>query len=99
MLQGLGALRQDMGIQRTQNLQAVGQNQRDMGQRSLDTGYQDYLQQQAFPREQIGFMSNTLQGVPVAPGTTTQTFAPQPSDWQQALGTGIAGVGLYNQFR
>lgn len=98
-LQGLGGMRQQMDIERVSNLQAAGQTERDMAQRSLDTGYGDFLQQQAYPREQIGFMSNILQGVPVAPGSTTQSFSPQPSDWQQALGTGIAGVGLYNQFQ
>jgi hypothetical protein len=98
-LQGLGSMRQDMGIQRIGNLQAAGENQRGMAQQSLDTGYGDFLTQQAFPRENISFMNNVLQGLPVAPGSTTSSFAPQPSDWQQALGSGIAGVGLYNQFR
>ena len=98
-LGGLGGQRQDMAYNRLQNLQAAGQIQRELAQRGLDLGYQDFLRQQAFPREQLGLLSSLLQGLPIQPGTTVSSFGTGPSDMQQLLGTGIGGVGLYNAMR
>ena len=98
-LGGLGGQRQDMAYDRLRNLQAAGQIQRELSQRGLDIGYQDFLRQQAFPREQLALLSSMLQGLPIQPGTTTSTFGTSPSDMQQLLGTGISGVGLYNAMR
>ncbi len=98
-LGGLGGQRQDMAYNRLQNLQAAGQIQRELAQRGLDLGYQDFLRQQAFPREQLGLLSSLLQGLPIQPGTTVSSFGTGPSDMQQLLGTGIGGVGLYNALR
>ena len=83
-----------MAYERMRNLQAAGQNQRDLRQRGLDMSYQDFLRQQAFGREQLGFFNNMLQGLPVSPGSQTTTFG-GPSDTQQLLGAGLGGVGLY----
>ena len=96
LLSSLGGQEQAMAFDRLRNLQAAGEIQRGMGQRSLDMGYQDFLRQQAFPREQIGFFSNMLQGLPVTPGSTMASYGVQPSTGQQLLGAGIGGVGLYN---
>lgn len=96
LLGGFGAQQQAMDLGRFQAQQASGQIGRELTQRGLDMGYQDFLRQQAFPREQMAFLSNILQGLPVAPGTTQASYGAQPSNIQQALGTGIAGVGLYN---
>jgi len=98
-LGGLGGQRQSMAYDRLRNLQAAGQIQRELGQRGLDLGYQDFLRQQAFPREQLGLLSSLLQGLPIQPGTTVSSFGTGPSDMQQLLGTGIGGVGLYNAMR
>ena len=98
LLGQLGTDEQRMGFDRLRNLQAAGQIQRELQQRGLDLGYQDFLRQQAFPREQLGFFSQLLQGLPVTPGTTTATFG-GPSETQQLLGAGIGGVGLYNALR
>ena len=94
LLGQLGTDDQRMAFARMQNLQAAGQNQRDLSQRGMDMGYQDFLRQQAFGREQLGFFSNMLQGLPVSPGSQTTTFG-GPSDTQQLLGAGLGGVGLY----
>ena len=99
ILGGLGGQQQEMALQRLQAQQAAGQVGRELTQRGLDVGYQDFLRQQAFPREQLGFLSNILQGLPVAPGSTAASYGMQPSTTQQLLGTGIAGVGLYNALR
>ena len=95
----LGAQRQEMEFNRYRNLQAAGQMQRELAQRGLDVGYQDFLRQQAFPREQLSFFSNILRGLPITPGSTQATYGERASPYQQALGAGIGGVGLYNALR
>ena len=95
LLGSLGGQEQAMAFDRLQNLQAAGEIQRQLGQRGLDIGYQDFLRQQAFPREQIGFFSSMLQGLPVAPGSSMAAFGVAPTTTQQLLGAGIGGVGLY----
>ena len=98
LLGQLGVDAQRMEIERLRNLQAAGEIERTMNQRGFDMGYQDFLRQQAFPREQLAFFSNILQGLPVQPGSTTTTFG-GPSDTERLLGAGIGGVGLYNATR
>ncbi len=98
LLGQLGTDEQRMAFERLRNLQAAGEIRRGSQQRGLDLGYQDFLRQQAFPREQLAFFSQMLQGLPVTPGTSTATFG-GPSDTQQLLGAGIGGVGLYNAMR
>ena len=88
--------RQAMEMERLRAMQASGQINRELLQRGLDIGYTDFLRQQAFPKEQLSFYSSMLQGVPVAPGQISQAYGMTPSTTQQLLGSGIAGVGLYN---
>tara|TARA_R110000822_G_scaffold10032_1_gene38283 strand:+ start:6881 stop:8551 length:1671 start_codon:yes stop_codon:yes gene_type:complete len=95
----LGRQRQDMGFDRFRNLQAAGQIQRELAQRGMDVGYGDFLRQQAFPREQLSFFSNMLRGLPITPGSTQATYGRETSPYQQALGAGIGGVGLYKALR
>jgi hypothetical protein len=94
----LGGQQQRMGFERMRMLQAMGQGQRQLGQQSMDIGYQDFLRQQQFPRGQLSYLSNLLQGLPIQPMySQAQTSRGGPSGWQQALGAGLGGVGLYNQ--
>ena len=96
----LGGQQQQMGYERMRMLQAMGQGQRQLGQQSMDMGYQDFLRQQRFPREQLSYLSNLVQGLPLAPMyNQTGTTYGGPTGLQQALGAGIGGVGLYNQMR
>lgn len=88
--------RQAMELERLRQMQASGQIERELMQRGLDIGYTDFLRQQAFPKEQLSFYSSMLQGVPIAPGQVSQSYGITPSTTQQLLGSGIAGVGLYN---
>lgn len=76
----------------------IGGMERGLNQMALDMGYQDFLRQQAFPREQLALYSNILQGVPVQPGTTSATYGMQPSYGQQLLGGGLGALGMYQAF-
>ena len=98
LLGRLGTDEQRMAIERLRNLQASGEIDRNLTQRGLDMGYQDFLRQQAYPREQLAFFTSLLQGHPIQPGSQTTTFG-GPSQTERLLGAGIGGVGLYNAMR
>jgi hypothetical protein len=90
---------QDMEIDRLNAMAGAGGSERNMMQSSLDTGYQDFLRQQAWGREQLAFYNSMLQGLDIQPGKTVASYGPQASSTQQMLGSGIAGLGLYNALR
>ena len=92
----LTGTRQAMEMSRLGQLEAAGQRRRGLGQQGLDMGYQDFLRQQAFPREQLNLYSSMLRGLPVGPGQYTAVYGDQPSPFQQMLGAGISGIGAYN---
>lgn len=98
LLSGIGGQQQQMDLQRLAAQQAVGQERRNLMQQGLGLGYEDFLRQQAYGREQLGYLSNLLQGVPITPGSTVSTFGRVPSAGQQALGAGLGALGMYQAF-
>ena len=78
-------------------MQGIGAQQRQLVQSGLDSGYQDFMRQQSYPMEQLSFMNNIIHGGAIAPGGTQAMFGPQPSNTQQLLGTGLAGLGIAQQ--
>jgi len=98
MLSDLGKADQSMGLERLGALGGVGEIRRGMGQRSMDTGYEDYLRQKTFPYQQLNVFSQMLQGLPVSPDQTRSLYG-GPTAAQQALGAGIGGLGLYRSLR
>jgi hypothetical protein len=91
----LTGTRQAMEYDRLGNIESAGSRRRGLAQQGLDIGYQDFLRQQAFPREQLNLYSGLLRGVPVGPGTMQATYGNQPSAFQQMVGSGIGAAGLY----
>tara|TARA_R100000329_G_C7601275_1_gene213261 strand:+ start:45 stop:911 length:867 start_codon:yes stop_codon:yes gene_type:complete len=94
-LRGLGGDINRDAMARIGALQGIGSQQRALQQAAFDTGYQDFLRQQDFAKQQLGFFSNLLRGVPVSPQQNVSTFQQQPGLFQQALGLGLGGLGLY----
>ena len=94
-LRGVGGDIQDDVRQRIAALQGIGSQQRAMQQASMDMGYQEFLRQQGFSRDQLGFLGGLLRGVPVQPQQQISTFQQQPGLFQTALGAGLSGLGLY----
>jgi hypothetical protein len=92
----LTGTRQAMEYNRLGQLESAGQRRRALAQQGLDIGYQDFLRQQAFPREQLNLYSSMLRGIPVGPGQYTAMYGNQPSPLQQMVGAGISGIGAYN---
>ena len=72
----------------------IGQLQRGMDQSVLDLGYQQFVQERDYPKQQLGFYSDILRGVPTGSMTTTTGPAPQqPSLFGQIAGAGIGALG------
>jgi len=90
----MGGSRRAGDIQGAQLLEGIGKAQLGEQQAGLDMDYQDFLTQQNFNKDQLGFYSNILQGVPIQPNQQVSNFQ-NYNPMQQALGAGIAGLGLY----
>lgn len=91
---GFGEAGRAADIQSAQLLENIGRSQMGREQEALDLAYQDFVRQQAFPEQQLQLYSSILRGVPVEPGVTSTAYAPY-NPLQQALGAGLAGIGLY----
>lgn len=86
----------------TQGL-AVGQQQAQLGgvqqqreQSILSQQYQDFLNQQRYPYQQLEFMSNILRGTPM--GTVQTLYGGQPNLAGQIAGLGLGAYGLSKMF-
>ncbi len=92
----LGQRSQQAGLTGAAALDAIGQQQQRLGQANLDVAYEDFQRQRDYPRDQVGFMSNVVRGVPYSQSTTSaQTgFAPAygPSGLSQIAG-GLSLMG------
>ena len=82
-------------MQRLQQLGQAGGARQAQQQELYDLGYQQYQDQLAYPRQQLGFYSQILRGLPVTPGTQVSQYQPRPSTAQNVLGLGLGGLGLY----
>lgn len=96
LLGNLGQTQQQMDLQRLQAQLQTGNQQQALGQQALNMGYEDFLRQQAYGKEQLAYLSALLQGVPIQPGSTVASYGRVPSTEQQLLGSGISALGLYN---
>ncbi|QBX32598.1 MAG: hypothetical protein GOVbin2604_50 [Gammaproteobacteria virus GOV_bin_2604] len=95
-LSALGSQQQAMGLERLKELQRIGEQQRSLQQASLDMGYQDFLRQQGYPQQQLGFYENILKGTYSRPNETVSTFGRNPNLFSSILGGGIQAAGLLN---
>ena len=80
--QGINAAQQQAGAQLTAASQA-----------GLTQNYQDFLNQQAYPYKQLGFMSDVLHGTPSTASATSMYQAP-PSTANQIMGYGLGAAGI-----
>ena len=91
-LTGLGALTQQTDLQRLAAQQQAGATQQGLEQQVLDQRYADFLRQRDYPKEQLGFYSNLIRGLPAPVSSSQITYAQPPSFGQQAMGYGLAGL-------
>ena len=81
---------QEMDINKLQ--QQYGTQQQAFEQQGLDTRYQDFLNQQRYPYQQLEFMNAMLRGTPL--GTVSTMYQPAPSQLSQLAGLGTAAYGV-----
>lgn len=96
----LGALGSQLGAQDVSQLSAAGQAQDTLAQQNLNAAQSQFQQQQQYPYQQIGFLSNVLNGIPLqAAGTSsssTGTYYPQYSSGLSSAAGGasaLSGLG------
>ena len=88
---GAGQLSAEQGILGTQN--QFGQQLQQQQQNIMNQAIQNYANEQQYPMQQLGNMSNLLRGLPMQ-STSTQTYAApvNPVASYGSLATGIAGL-------
>ena len=94
-LMGAGETINQDAVSRIAALQGIGTQQRALQQASLDMGYEDFLRQQNYARTKLGEFGNLLFKVPATPQQTVSSYQQQPGLFQQAIGAGLSGLGLY----
>jgi hypothetical protein len=90
----LGGLEQQYGLRAADVLRQVGEQRQAQQQQQFDIGYSDFLSERDFPRQQLGYLSGILHGVPVSPQQETSMYQRPPGAGQQLLGYGLGGLGL-----
>ena len=95
-LTGLGGATQRADLTRLAAQGRAGGEQRGLQQQIYDQRYGDFLRQRDYPKEQLGWYSNIVRGLPAGTETSEIAYARQPSAAQQMGGLGIAGLGAYN---
>jgi hypothetical protein len=73
--------------------QQFGGLQQQQEQQRLSQNYQDFMNQQRYPYQQLEFMSNILRGTPM--GTVNTMYQTPPSIGSQLLGAGTSLGGAY----
>jgi hypothetical protein len=95
LLGGFAPQAQQMALERIGALGGIGGQRRGFRQAGMDIGYEDFLRQQGYPQQQIGFQSNIIRGLGLQPSQTVSSYAQRPGLFQQTLGAGLGALGLY----
>lgn len=94
---GLASTEQGLGLQAASALGQAGQQQQQLGQQSLDTAYNDFVNQRDYERQNLNWYSSILRGVPVsAQSEVVQNQNINPMN--QYAGLGIAALGAARNF-
>lgn len=94
LLGQLGQQQQTLAMDRLKALQAVGQQEQQLGQTSLDQAYQDFINQRDYARNNLSFYSGILHGIPVQPESSVIQYQASPNAMSSALGSGISALAL-----
>ena len=91
------------GLAQQGALQTVGEQKQTLAQKALDEQYYKYLEQKAFPEEQLAKYSGFVYGNPLLSQRDVTSTAQggrnfnQPSSGAQLLGTGLAAANTFRQ--
>jgi hypothetical protein len=93
--QSMGALAQltsQLRGQDTAGLAAAGADQQAQTQRNLDTAYGDFQAQRDYPKEQVNWMSQIINGLPNQGGTTNTSSTGPAENYQPSLASQLASL-------
>jgi len=91
----LGEFAQKAGITDINLLETLGATRQQQAQRELDAQRQTDLQNIYEPYQRLSYYSDILRGAPSTQQTTSLQSSTNPSLFNQILGGGITGLGLY----
>lgn len=93
---GLAGLQQQSELQRLGAIERAGTLEQEAEQQRLNLAYQDFLNQQRQPYQQLEFLSGLLRGIPGgATPYMQQQYSPPPNPFLQLLGAGIGAASLF----
>ena len=87
----LGTAEQATTLDRLRAQEEFGRLDQERQQQALDIAYQDFLNQQRYPYQQLEFFSGLLRGLP---GQSQTMYQAEPSAVSQVAGAGLGLVGL-----
>ena len=97
-LASTGQAQQQSDLARYNAQMRVGDKQQGFNQQQLDSDYADFLRQRDYGKEQLGFYSSILRGLPNKMGSTGIAYKPTPSFGTQAVGAGLGALGTYGAY-
>lgn len=89
-MSGMAGQQQMMDTRTAAGLEAVGAQQQGMDQKNLDLGYQDFLEQRDYPRQNVSFMNATMRGMQVPTGQSSYNTGPYQG---QMAPSGLSQLG------
>jgi hypothetical protein len=97
-LGGLAQMRQGMTSNDAAALGSAGQMQQNLQQQGLDIGYQDFLNQRDWDRNNLNWMTGLIRGIPMQQSVTQSSNAPLPGAAYGPSGLSYvnSGLGLWN---
>lgn len=95
-LMGVPGMAQQLELQRLAAMQQAGGAVDARTQQALDMAYQDYINQQNFPYQQMNFLQGIMSGVPVGMQVEGVQFQRPSSGGLAGLAT--AGAGLFSNY-
>ena len=97
-LGSLGTEAQNSALTGAQANISAGAQQQQLAQEQLNVPYQQFLQTQQYPYQQLSFAAPIIEGTGSASGGTGATTSPGPSTVSQVAGLGLAGAGAYGLY-
>lgn len=95
---GLGLAAQGAALQGASAQLQGGTLQQAQNQAQLNVPYQNFLQQQAYPYQQLGWLGNLTEGLGSNMGGQSITSSPGASSQSQMMGLGMFGAGALGSF-
>jgi hypothetical protein len=93
-LASLGSQMQNLGLAGAAANIGAGQQQQQLAQQQLNIPYEQFLQRQNYPYQQLNFLAPIVEGTGSQAGGTSTTSVPGPSTLSQVAGLGAAGAGI-----